>query len=255
MPKRRRYVSTTRKRRRSFKRSRSSRKRARRNSNVVAFPAQNISRTLIGRGLPMRCVCRHVYADADNLQIAALTNSNYYTMRANSMYDPYQGALGHQAYLFDQMANLYKNWVVIGSKITFWIGSHGGSGDPCAVSLGVSDDANASIYQSTALTCHQYAERRLGKYKPLPRSSTDWTHPVRISGKFSTKKLFGNTNGIVNANSPFVGTDAANPSQEAYFHLMLNRMGQGTAASANLYIDYRIEYIAVWFDPKTPFES
>lgn len=93
---------------------------------IVARPGRVLGLTKNDRGFPDRLSTKLVYADKINLSLSS-GGPNYYSFRMNSLFDPDYTGTGHQPQWFDQLAAIYRNYRVKGSKITVTFGSNANS--------------------------------------------------------------------------------------------------------------------------------
>jgi len=165
-------------------------------------------------------------------------------IHANSMYDPYQPAGGHQPMYYDNLMLIYNHWVVLKAtmKIT-WVGTTT-SEVPCVVGVYVNDDATTVPSGYTA-ACEQSSAR----FSIMPSSATDL--PVTIyAPPYDAVKTFGpNPMG----NSALRGAAGSNPTETNFWSVFMAVIDGSSTASAYCKID--VTYTAVFFELKDQAEN
>jgi len=165
-------------------------------------------------------------------------------IHANSMYDPYQPAGGHQPMYFDNLMLIYNHWVVLKAtlKVT-WIGTTT-SEVPSVVGVYVNDDAT-TVPSTWSAACEQSSAR----HTIMPSSATDL--PVTVYAQpYDVVKVFGAN---PQANSNLRGSAAANPSELSFWSVFMGTVDGTSTASAYCKID--ITYSAVFFELKDVAEN
>lgn len=167
--------------------------------------------------------------------------------RANSPYDPdYTGVIaGHQALGWDQWAQFYDHYVVIGSKITVHMNyGEGGNAVPCVGYIYLDDD------QGT-YTLNQLVESGVGKTRFLGMTEGK-QGPVSIRNTYSAKKFFNITNTKDNVDRLGAAV-TANPSEDVYFNVGILPYSDQVSAEAEDIVTGRvtIDYIVLFSEPKT----
>lgn len=111
------------------------------------------------------------------------------TFRANSCYDPRYALGGHQPRGWDEHTALYREYVVLGSKITFQPVSIGTTGtsfqQPFYMGLIKRNEADPII--SASANIGEVMERRMGQYRRLP---SIYGKQQTLTATFSHKKTF-----------------------------------------------------------------
>lgn len=206
--------------------SRSRRRRARRgtviNRNTVNFGLQ----------FPKKIIMTHKYTE-----IASLTSSTSlgrYSWKVNSMFDPNSTGVGHQPLYFDQMAALYNNYCVIGSKCVARFFPSGSLSTTTMIGGYINDNTAAA-----AVTDYNtIVEQSLGKKAMLlPGCSS----PAVITLRWSGRKQWGK--GFLQ--NPNMTADTSNdPAEKQYFDFF-SIANDGTT-SVTIKCEVTITYIAVW---------
>ncbi|QBX89277.1 capsid protein [Apis mellifera virus-8] len=196
---------------------------------------------LMGTGLPAKVMVRHKYVETFTLTATGIPSG--YTFRANSMFDPNFTGTGHQPLYFDQYANLYNHYTVIGSKITFTFAAADNVYPPFQVAALLDDDGATATLLADAI-----AEQTQGsKIVMMPADSA--TSVRKITLKFSAKKQFGGS--VVN-NANLRGNATTNPAEQMYYIFSITpRNGD----NAEVRCTAHIEYIAIWTELKDVVQS
>lgn len=193
--------------------------------------------------MPNRFVTKLVYAEQVSLDASAAT-PDYYVFNASSVYDCNTTGVGHQARGFDELMAMYDHFVVLGAKIT--------------VRAFNNDAINSQILSitlkdnSTAVgAVNNYLEDGHTKYQIMGTSESSASTAV-LTHTYSPKRFLGRT--AVLADPDLKGTNASNPTENAFFHIGVNGTSQADNPSAvDLFV--RIEYITCFIEPKTPSQS
>jgi len=163
-----------------------------------------------------------------------------YNFSANGLFDPDAQVGGHQPGCFDIFAGIYDHYIVKGSKIkaTFW------SEDAATTYLsivGIKLDDDTSL--SPASTWNDLIEQpsKLTHYKFMRNSPANAPGVVTVHHSFSPTKFFGFKD--IKDNQAEVGAlCSANPTEQAYFHLLVGHPDSATDIPA-IYYHVEIEYI------------
>lgn len=199
---------------------------------------QLVNRTTVpvGLGFPKKMVMTHKYCETFTLGSTAGALGNY-KFSCNGMYDPNITGTGHQPMYFDQMAQIYDHYTVIGSRIIVKIAPETAGQPAYQVAMFINDD---TTYNPTD---PDYAAEQstTSRFVLVPPSSTD---AFTMSKKWSAKKYFGSA---VLANNSLQGTSSANPTEQSYFEIYLRSVGSSTSS---VIFQVEIQYIAVWAEIK-----
>mgnify|MGYP000517444250 CR=1 FL=1 len=180
-------------------------------------------------------VCRLRYALEFNRAITSSSGSyQEIAYLANSCYDPYNPAGGHQPRGFDQMMEMFDHFLVLGSRIVIkFIAPASTAPNPMCCSIVLNDD-------TTALGSHSdVAESRTVKCKYL----TDSSRALTIGMNFSAKRFFSVDKKALSAKSAISGSALANPTELAVFHVGAQCIGTNTQqVELAGYIDYVVKF-------------
>lgn len=147
---------------------------------------------------------------------------------------------GHQPLGWDQYAAYYNHYVVLGCKINFKVLDYAnGQGGPAIVGSYFSDTSVAPFTTYTT-----FIENRRGPYRIL----TNQRNQVGWSTKFSTKKFFNITD--VKDNQDRLGASTSGSPSEAAPCFVFYQCFNSTDASSVVTIQYTIDYIVAYSEPK-----
>lgn len=176
----------------------------------------------------------------------------YNDFSANGMYDPNVTGTGHKPLGFDQAMTYYDHFTVIGAKITAQYVSPGLSNIiPGYLTVGLFD---AFGVPATYSNIAHMLESRQVSMSPATTSATSYVRSNlkegRVAKHFSAKKFF---NRSPKGDSTLKGSASANPSDQAYFSVILGSIGGTDAGAANVLVT--IDYIALLSEPKILSQS
>lgn len=175
-----------------------------------------------------------------NPAIGGLAASYYFS--ANGLYDPNITGGGHQPLGFDQIMPMYDHYTVIASKITCTFYNDDTSIKQ-VVGLRLADSTTLTSADPTALM-----ESGGGKYGWLNARAVDGDMATMTLG-CSPKKFFSKS---LN-DDVYKGGIGSNPSDQVYFHIWCAPFN--SADSAAVYVNVRIDYIALFSEPKQLAQS
>jgi hypothetical protein len=158
---------------------------------------------------------------------------------ANGLYDPDYSGVGHQPYSFDQIMALYNHYTVLKARITVrQVAAGGDVYGAFGVTLSGSADDLSGLSLDTILE------------HPGTKSWAEivrYTQPAPQEVSFDAQQFFGATNVV--GKDPYVGTAAANPSEQAFFTVWIGAHA-GTDPSAVTF-QATLEFEAVFSEPRT----
>lgn len=178
----------------------------------------------------------------------ALGTFALHNFRANSIYDPDVTSTGHQPMGYDQWANFYDHYVVIGSQIKVTFVSPGGAitTDAALVGVHLDDDLGAFATSTTEIM-----EQAKAKYRFLTPSNS--AAKVVMRHGFSCKKFFNLRD--VRDNTERIGAQfGTDPSEQAYFRVFIGPIGTSQdIAGVNCIVE--LNYICMLSERKDLLQS
>lgn len=217
------------------------RKGARRTKKTNAL--RNKTQVNAGKGFPKRMMMTHKYQAAGVYQVTSNTFSKY-QFSCNGMYDPDITGVGHQPLFFDQMAAIYDQYTVIGSKLVVEVTPVTAQTSASLIGLYKDDDTVTSNTTEASMV----GEQPSGYFKQLALNAVK---PIRLVSKWSAKKTFGP--GAVVGDLRYQGTATANPTEQTYWTLGIQNLNLTT--TQNYLVSYKIEYVSVWTELKDIAQS
>lgn len=177
-----------------------------------------------------------VYAESTDAWDPGATGLYDYVYSGNSIYDPYSGVGGVEASGWPQLRNIYRNYCVIGSRITFE--GH--------IDAGTVTDVKAVIFPSTSSVA--FAARSISE---CPANASI----ISLSGDGAPRKgsNYCKTSTVFNLKNTddlsLHGTGAANPATQWYWHVLILN---SAVADVNVSGTITIEYYTILSDAQPP---
>jgi len=193
------------------------------------------------RPLPMRNTIKFHYS-TQILQDPGSGSVTDYMFSANGLYDPDISGTGHQPYGFDQLMEMYAHYTVIGSKIKVRLVNNGNDPIWTGVLLRNSNTTLSGTNISQLMEQPGSNFRLIGTVMPTPAIYTKG---------FSAKKFFGQK--AIVGQSLYRGDVSANPTEQAYFHIVQGGQGGNDPPATTVWVD--IEYTAVLTEPSLLSQS
>lgn len=162
--------------------------------------------------------------------------------RATSVYDPDVAVGGHQPRYLDQIMPMYDHYVVMGAKINVTLHSKDNA-IPGVVMLGLFDDG------SPLSSANDYMENKHSRYKCM---STNWSGPPTYISSTYSPKFLGKKDPL--DSDELKGTISTNPTENAYWHLVIAPMDAGDDLG-NVTAIVRITYRVAFVEPNTVAQS
>lgn len=187
----------------------------------------------IGLGFPNQLKITHKYVDT--FPISASGGAfNYFSMKANGMYDPQPTVGGHQPLYFDVCSNIYNHFTVIGSRMTAKFAAAGGAITiPFKCCVYLNDD---QVVTGTT-TINSLIEQQDVVWDQIGPDNMQ----VTLVKDFSLRREFGHVN---LSQDGYRGNSTSDPTELSYFTLGVQSSDVvGDAASI---VTIEIEYIAIW---------
>lgn len=154
-----------------------------------------------------------------------------YQFSCNGLYDPNITGTGHQPMYFDQVAGLYNQYRVIGSKLRASWSTGSGTTVPYIFGCYIDDDSAAFISQNDI----------------LEQKSTKWTSIAPQTPNMGNIQMFWSARsnfGPAYVDQNFQGTGSANPSEQQYFTLF--GYAQDSTSAVAGWVTVELEYITIW---------
>lgn len=199
-------------------------------------------------GFPTTKIVKHRYCDTISLDPGFGPTPAVHAFHANDLFDPdYTTSSGgdHQPLGFDQWAQFYNHYCVIGALITVQIMPTSNSSVPLLAGVYLSDDAVVPTDVTTLI------EQGLGVYRMMGpvTNSPGIQRPMRIG--YSAKKFFSITD--VKDNIARIGALAVTsggPSDKAFFNVWAASSSSGSDPNP-LSALITIDYVTLWSEPKS----
>lgn len=169
-------------------------------------------------------------------------NAGVHVFSMNGMYDPDITGTGHQPRGFDQLMALYSQYTVIGCKIkTDYIVASAE-----VIRCGITPMSTSVPY----ITVNDYRESRATNQKVI-NESTAANRDRSIYHKMNPTKWLGKTKPL--SDGELSGTSAANPVNQAYWHLWCGGFQSSDPSSITVEVD--LVYMVVFHKPIQPLQS
>lgn len=162
-----------------------------------------------------------------------------YIFSANNLYDPNYTGTGHQPLGFDQIMLMYDHYTVIGSKITVTFVNNDSTYNQFA-GVRLVDNVTPNTDPNDLI------ENGAGKYVLLGLSDKE-SNTATISHTCAVSKFLGRPH-ILSVDS-LRGTSSSGPTEQAYYHIW--GAPNTTSDSSTISLNVKIDYIAVFTEPKT----
>lgn len=173
------------------------------------------------------------------IQIDPASSSNgTYTFAANGLFDPDITGVGGQPYGFDTLMTLYNHYTVVGSRIRVYLINPTSA---CMIGVKLSDGTTVASAVSQLLEQPGYKKRMI--------THADQAEKTGISHTYSTYKFFRRSKVNIMADDSLKGSSASNPSELAYYNVVLGPLVSGTDLPA-AWIHVTIDYTAIFHGPR-----
>lgn len=175
---------------------------------------------------------QHTYVTRNITLTPSLGVPASHVFSCNGLYDPDITGVGNQPVGFDQMTPIFDHYTVIYAKMIVDFHFSGSTSAYCGVKV----NDNASTFSSGVPLI---VGESSGQFMTTQKDHATVTRSVNLS------KFLGRPN-IMNEDD-CRGDASNNPVEQAYFHVF-NFPNEGNGESA--YVLVRIEYVAIWSEPK-----
>lgn len=194
--------------------------------------------------LAVKLKANMVYSDTMTLNPGLAGAAAGYNFSCNGLYDPNITGIGHQPRGFDQLMLLYDHYVVIASKITI-TAANSDTGNSNMFAVLVRDSPTLMVDPNDIM------ENRFVRYSVLSsEGSGDNTKSITL--RVNPNKFLGRSKPL--ADDQLKGNDSANPVEQCYFQVYAYPTPAGTDTTS-VYCQVRIEYTAIFIEPKQPAQS
>ncbi len=167
-------------------------------------------------------------------------------IRGNGLHDPDVATGGHQPMGFDQMMANYNHYLVVGAKITARFQSGGGNPFVCGIIL----QDQAALHTGATVTS-ALIESGMSQYKTVGQQATGNYPSATMSRGYSAKRFFGKGY----RDRDYMGGVTSDPSDQSYFILWAGPVDGSQNVEGNLKVQYTVEYIVDFIEPKPPIQS
>lgn len=165
--------------------------------------------------------------------------------RCNGIYDPDQTGSGHQPLGHDEVALLYRHYVVLGSKITVRaIPTTSASGVPMIIALQTKDVTTGPASATNLIENNRSSYRIMGG---LQGGASSHTGGLTLSKTYSPKRFYNIVDTKDNLNR-LGATFGADPTEEAFFQLSLTSLDEASSTNA-VSFSVDIEYTVALSEP------
>jgi len=200
--------------------------------------------TLRGPGLPSRLRNRVTY-DAGSMQIVGSSTNGYgeTVFALNNLYDPdYSNIADNKSIpLFDDMAQLYNRWRVLGAKVTMTCQNNNSQLADVGMYL---SEGTAAIFNSASLSL-QNAPKHLYGHRLIGGSSHGDSAVKTISKYYNLVGIYGKQ---VASDITWAGAGNTAPTSVVYLHVggknKFNSVSGSLAFTCALNIEFLIEWTA-----------
>lgn len=199
--------------------------------------------------IPNKIAAKLRYSDATTIDPGVL-GLGVHVIMANGCYDPDNTGAGHQPRGFDQYMAMYDHYTVVGSKITVtFLHTREGILDATLVGIACRDGTG------TATSINSYAEGRNVVSRVLPGhdASSSPIQPITLSKTCSTRKFLGRSK--VMSDPELKGNASNNPAEDICYHIFCGTPWLIGDPGQAININFVIDYLVVFHEPKQPAQS
>lgn len=211
----------------------------------VAIPrplSSVVSRLSMNQPLPRVFRNRLRYYDEESLATngVAVGTPVWVALRANSIYDPYQPAGGHQPMGYDQLRSVYRRYCVTGAKLTvkFCRATDANDQYNLPIIVGVVGTNNAVMTTTSTITASEQPGAVVKTCVP--------GQPCSITKTYSARRDFGVTDPLDEINLSATDDD---PSRVWYWNIFAAIPVDTATSWPAVRIQYMIEFSVTWTEP------
>lgn len=184
------------------------------------------------------------YWDQVTISGGAAGAASAYVFSCNGLYDPDITSTGHQPRGFDQYMAFYDHYVVYQASITAKFYVNGANTNCTFVGISISDSPSAETDPN------EYIEAYNTKYRVMGGTVTSGSlTPIVMTRKVNVMKFLGRRA----SSTDLKGSDSANPTEQAYFHIWTAGANSNTAPGVRVAV--KIQYAVKLIERKAPGQS
>jgi len=214
-------------------------------NSLLSAAGSNVKTTVIERTLPLfpvRTTRRLRYSD--NFSLASTSGAvNTYVLGANCLYDPNITGTGHQPMGFDEMMLYYNHYTVTHCKLT--LVAKAVSSSKMTVMLRMDSS-------STPITVIDRLVELGGVVIEHISNTGVYGDSKEMHLGLDIAKIQGISSSAMTADTSLRGSNAANPSEITYFHVLVCDAA-GLTGTVNF--DMVMDFVAVFTEPRDATES
>lgn len=191
--------------------------------------------------LPTALKTKLIYQETVSLNPGAGGIAAVNVFSANGLYDVNFSGIGHQPRAFDELIKLYDHFVVHSAQMQVQM---------CAQDVSTPKQIGINLRDSTVVETdpNGYKESSYTTYKT---SAYNGNQVVTLKKSIDIKKFL--TRGNLLSDPDCKGTVAANPVEQAYFHVWVAPIDTSDAGAET--VDVRIVFNVTFLEPKQPPQS
>lgn len=216
----------------------------------------NVPRMLsLGPYMPQSIIAKHkynrIFALAQDYNSVTIGASNLHSFRLNDLHDPDTQATGGpsvaQPRFFDEMANFYTTYRVIGAKVTLKFINL--SAEPCYVHTVV---GNQQLASGSGWTTKDLSELKNQRRRILHALSSGSKSVASITIPYSPERVEGKSKAVIRGDPNFEATTSQGPLEPHYLSIACSQVSTtlGGQANLNVQVECSIDFTAVWNDRK-----
>ncbi len=207
----------------------------------------------LGPTYPSSIIGRHKYVEQVALTAPyALTGSIPTTaftyFGANTLFDPNRAVGGHQAMFYDEMESIYRDYVVLGSRIKVRFVNT--SSEPLFIHI----NRRNSVMNTTHTSADLEETQPTNKMTILPQASS--ANPSKtLTQSYSPSRQFGISKRQVRNNETLIlstGENVPGAGKEVYYNIAVQQIGSSLGGSVDAVVQafVEVEYTALWSNRK-----
>lgn len=197
--------------------------------------------------IPNRFATKLRYVDWATIDPGVAGIAGVHVIKANGLYDPDFTGTGHQPRGFDQFMTMYDHFTVVGAKITVDISTgHGSSFSPLMFGIALKDTTTPFTDANDYMEGRNVVSRIVGATSTSGNANT-----AHLTKFFSTRKFLGRSKPL--SDPQLKGNISSDPTELASFHIFVAPLA--STDESLMTINYRIEYLTVFTEPKQPSQS